>query len=267
MKTLMTFVAQCAISDALSTRNSPNGRLRLPAWAGQATLPVGSSKSVTVKTTLLILVIIVLGATRAAFAGGRSSANAADPGVMPADGRFHGLTYDEWAVRWWQWLAKTDTPSSPFLDPTANFAVGQSGPVWNLVAWGANPVVAEGTVPEGTALFFPCSTFNDFGPFGVSPDETFKIIENSGGEIDGVSIDHPDALVTNPFLLTFTADNIFGLAPGDYGPVVAAGFFVLVRPLPVGNHTIHFYYDLVNVPYAGHYEVNYHVTVVPSAMQ
>jgi hypothetical protein len=42
------------------------------------------------------------------------------------------------------------------------------------------------------------------------------------------------------FSLEFPADNLFGIDAGTYEPAVAAGYYLLLRPLRRGMHTITF---------------------------
>jgi len=36
------------------------------------------------------------------------------------------------------------------------------------------------------------------------------------------------------------ADNLFGLEPGEYGPAMTLGYYLMVKPLRTGQHTLHF---------------------------
>jgi hypothetical protein len=45
---------------------------------------------------------------------------------------------------------------------------------------------------------------------------------------------------STPFSLQLPADNILGVPAGTYFPAIDSGYYVLLGPLPVGQHTIHF---------------------------
>src|SRR5690348_3811401 len=59
----------------------------------------------------------------------------ANPGVVPINARFGGLTYGEWSARAFQWVFSLSDPSTnPGLPGNeANIAEGQSGNLWFLV--------------------------------------------------------------------------------------------------------------------------------------
>src|SRR5207249_3929835 len=61
-------------------------------------------------------------------------------------------------------------------------------------------------------------------------------------------------------LSTFTlpADNVFGLAPGDY-QYILEGFFLLLAPPAVGEHVIHLHDEFPG----GISDVTYNITVAP----
>ena len=64
-------------------------------------------------------------------------------------------------------------------------------------------------------------------------------------EIDGVAIANlsnyfVDPLTGATFSLTLPTGNIFGAPAGIYEPAAAGGLYLLLAPLPPGEHTIHF---------------------------
>jgi hypothetical protein len=90
---------------------------------------------------------------------------------------------------------------------------------------------------------------------------------NLAAEIDGVAVtglEDPAATiyrVQSPlFNFTLPADNILGL-PAQTSPSAADGFYLMVAPLPVGKHVLHFHGEvpgfLLDVTYAP-------LTVTPS---
>lgn len=214
------------------------------------------------------------------------------PAVVPVDEKAYGRTYAEWSARHWQWLFSLPVDKHPLFD-TADCGEGQTGPVWFLGGTFASTEIVPGvvvgqvtrecTIPAGKALFFPlvdvetstiegngeteeelraqAGFFADF----INPDSLFC-------EIDGVAVPNlADFRVQSP-LFTFgplPADNIlasFGYdAPkGATSLSVSDGVFVMVEPLPVGKHTIHFGGELDLSPIGGSVfkqDITYHITV------
>jgi hypothetical protein len=185
--------------------------------------------------------------------------------------------YAEYSARWWQYADSVPTAQSPFLDQTgANFAAGQSGPVWFLsgtvcfnalgqpcVATDKNPatVVRNVTLPAGKFLFFPVLNSEADNVNPGAPDTTFTAdqlralvkqqqdaAENMTVEVDGRTI--PDVSrfrVTSPvFRYTLPRDNIITYLTGvnvparTVYPAVGDGVYLMLAPLSPGHHTIHF---------------------------
>jgi hypothetical protein len=58
--------------------------------------------------------------------------------------------------------------------------------------------------------------------------------------VDNVAVKNLDQYrVTSPvFTVFFPQDAVFGLEPGTHGPVVSDGFWLLLKPLSQGAHTL-----------------------------
>jgi hypothetical protein len=163
-------------------------------------------------------------------------------------------------------------PFHPLIDDGAvDCSYGQSGQVWFLGGtYVSNPDPQTGdyvgnasrscTIPAGTALFFPIlnAEADTLGPDGkptdVTIDELWQWVNTQmdlatdlEAQIDGRTIANLTRYrVTSPaFAITMPQNNLyqyFGypVAPGTYSPAVADGIFLMLAPLPVGQHTISF---------------------------
>ena len=188
-----------------------------------------------------------------------------NPRVAPPASKLSGLTLGEWSAKWWRWALETPTSVNPLLDTTgANCAVGQTGRVWFLAGTlgPGEPVVRTCTIPTGTSLFFPAA--NAFCVAEGDGSLEFQracaaaflaAVTSTGVEIDGVSVNALESYrAQSPgFDLILPSDNIFGAPAGLYTPTAADGFYLIVRPLPPGEHTIHirveFGADAIDVTY------------------
>lgn len=194
-----------------------------------------------------VLLITLLGAmATSALADGNSNS-----GIRPPDKKTFGKTYGQWAAAWQQWAFSIPAAQSPFLDETGEFAgAGQSGPVWFLAGNFGGETVRNITVPPGKSLFFP--VVNSFF-IRTEPNEPTDIAgirailqgflpPTYSCEIDGRGVvDLADYYTESPlFQETLFADNLFGLEPGVYGPAMTLGYYLMVKPLRPGTHTIHF---------------------------
>jgi hypothetical protein len=181
-----------------------------------------------------------------------------NPGVIPPHARFRGLTYGEWAARWWQ--AAFALPVTDGDHPLiSGGAFGGDDGVVFLSGVGGGATV-EITIRPGTALFFPivnseCSVIEPDPFHGDDEDELRECanghIDNTSdlfAFIDGRAVRNLDAYRTESPLFEFgplPEDNILALfgvdAPaGATSQGVDAGFYLLLTPLSVGRHVLHF---------------------------
>lgn len=181
-------------------------------------------------------------------------ARQAKPRILPPQSRPFGMTYGEWSAKWWQWALASPAADNPVLDPTgANCATGQAGRVWFLAGtFGGGPVTRTCTVPLGTALFFPVvNTFCAAEP-GDDPDPQIQrqcasaslagatgSVEIDGTPVQNLSVYFVDPATSPVFSITLPEDNVFGAPAGTYAPAVAGGIYLMLAPLPPGEHVIH----------------------------
>jgi hypothetical protein len=192
-------------------------------------------------------------------------AEARSPVFSPAARPF-GRDMATWSERQWRWLMAIPAGENPQLDPTgAHCGVNQEGPVWFLTNVNGDPgertVTRACTLPEGKAVFMPMSdTLNDYPcpdpNFRPAPGQSLYDFLRTGAEkivnqvdglwlaVDGQSIASPTAYrYTSPRLFHFAGDpsNAAQLDPcitGSRQPAVSDGFFVMLRPLDAGSHSL-----------------------------
>ena len=87
--------------------------------------------------------------------------------------------------------------------------------------------------------------------------------------VDGVSVGNLQKkfrVQSEVFDITLPADNLFGLPAGTYSPAIDDGFYVMLKPLGVGTHTVRFEGASAGCPLIGggfSVAVQYDLTVVP----
>jgi hypothetical protein len=213
--------------------------------------------------------------------------------IFDRDSVVFGRTYSDWNAAWWQWADSIPTVNHPLFD-NGDCSVGQSGPVWFL---GGKYVVAGGTanfnnivrycnVPTGKALYVAIYNAEDSlleestpGSQTPGPSPLTQIgelrsvteylmdgVTNLSMQVDEENIQDIKErfrMQSPAFGFTFPADNFFtavGEGPfkaGTYFPAVDDGYYVMVAPMPIGQHTIHFHG--VAGPYVAN--VTYHIYV------
>ncbi|MBL9172465.1 MAG: hypothetical protein JNL10_02925 [Verrucomicrobiales bacterium] len=213
-----------------------------------------------VATGALLLVILALIAP----------VHAGSPSLVPPTETYAGKTHAQWLESWFTWIFSVPGTANdfPFFDTTgAGSGVNQGGPVFFLSkSWrgqkGAPPEQRQATVPEGTALFIPFT-----GIFSANPerDPAFLASDNRAAlkawgplkfqlVVDGQEIPL-DSRLTSPLLHETTVFSLplpsnaaarspdagFGGLPEAVYPFHSLEWFALLKPLPVGQHTIHVY--------------------------
>jgi hypothetical protein len=158
--------------------------------------------------------------------------------------------------------------ANPLFD-TADISAGQTGKVWFIGGTfhanpdPSNPSVSigeadrEGTIPAGTALFFPVmgaegSELEGNGTtkaeLGAAARYLMDHVVFMEASIDGVEVKNLWAYREESplfFVGPLPEDNMFEVAfgadapAGSTSPVVADGAYLFVNPLPPGVHKIH----------------------------
>ncbi len=223
-------------------------------------------------------------------------ANYQNPGILPPNSRPGGLTYGEWNAKWWQWAYSMPVDAHPLFD-TADCSQGQSGNVWFLGSTFATDQGPEGEfianpdrtciIPPGKMLFFPVinvegSTLEGNGQTEAELREYAKWAmdhaTDMSAEIDGKPVKNLEKYRVQSPLFTFgplPENNVlqwlgFDAPAGTTSQSVADGIYLMLAPLSVGKHTIHFKgtfkftqepdgFDLVFKQ-----DVNYQITVKPN---
>jgi hypothetical protein len=199
----------------------------------------------------------------------------APDGVVAPDERLFGKSYSDLVDAWSNWAWREPAATNPVLDPDgSDCARNQKGRFWFLAGTleDFNDGVAQRTctVPAGRAIFFPISNGLSFAPDYPEEGPPANVCLGYGRTVDAVRCDVDDDLATAPGLvLTVTIDGrpvpdllayraqsrpggftfriepgsfwpAFGMQPGPRFPAVAAGYWMLLKPLRPGIHRLAF---------------------------
>jgi len=190
-----------------------------------------------------------------------------------------GQTYGKWSGQWWQWMLAIpfgqNLPNPTFYSDGTHCNTNQSGTVWFLTEPAPGGVATEQcTVPYGQYIFVPilnaeCSTYEL--PVGVYPSSRFGPGCNDGTEcsacaktladlintgslnasVDGIPVTGLQSSSSpfrtqsqSPAFFQFSVPtkNFFateGLSGAGSGMSVSDGYWLMIRPLTPGQHTIH----------------------------
>jgi hypothetical protein len=217
----------------------------------------------------LVLVMVVAMLLSCTWLVGVSSAGTttdARHGEPTIDGRLFDLSAGALSAAWWRFVMSKPLDANPLTDTTgARCAHGQSGPVFFLVGFfGDGAAERECVVPAGKVLFFPVVNGVDVhapGDHLYTPWLVWNDLQVTGGfavtslfaTVDGKSVpldpanNHfracagPVRRCSAPaFSLTLPDPNLFGIPAGKYRPAVADGYYLMLKPLAKGPHTITF---------------------------
>lgn len=208
--------------------------------------------------------------------------------VLPPSQDVGGISQNEWSARWWTQVITSPASALPIIDTTG--AVGARGDEAGsgvFFLYGSSspaPVTRSVAVPEGRRLFFPIiNAFADNTPYVGQPPTTFteqelldlvtsQQVTSQFLTIDGVPVANLfqqrqtrafSYTVTNPdnFITLIGADPTFGtgMYPSTVSPVVSDGYWVMLDPLPVGTHTLHFGGSVASSGFAQ--DITYTITV------
>jgi hypothetical protein len=186
--------------------------------------------------------------------------------AMPFKAKTAKIKNADWVGQWYQWAYNVPEPNCPWYDDTGAFAgVGQRGPVWFLCgAYTLSGTVTRTiSVPEGVYLFFPLVEYQlDNADTAVPPYSLEQLYADCDSFIDLVDPLNLTCLVdtvpvtdlakrrvvSTPFRYVAVpgstpaipvVDLGFGATAGDVvSPAVSNGYWVMLKPLPVGMHTI-----------------------------
>ena len=193
----------------------------------------------------LILCIALASSVTSLWANVPGKGGSPSPATPP-----YGRTYDVLSLEWWLWDFMLPVPNNPTVTPGVPCTNGQTGNVWFLYA---GPPTVTCTVPAGKMLFFPivdteCSSL-EAPPFhGDTPEERqacakgwIDYLTNIAASIDGVPVQnlHPLRTRSGDFSFTVPDNNILVGSGPAWGFSSADGYYILLNPLPAGDHTIH----------------------------
>jgi hypothetical protein len=173
--------------------------------------------------------------------------------IAPPNSEPYGKTYGEWSAAWWTWameLPVTGPIPHPFVDdPAFDVTEGQHGNVWFLAA-PFGTVTRTCTIPAGKVLFVGLlnAEASDLEGLGTTEAEQRASakwqadhIHNVACSVDGDAVEHIDYYRVESPQFSFTAPTpwIFG-STGGTGTSVSDGYFVMLKPLSKGSHTLHY---------------------------
>jgi hypothetical protein len=216
--------------------------------------PYGQRRLFVLISILATILITLILTTSFAWAQGQNVS------IYPVDSRPYNFTYGEWSAKWWIWALSIPEENNPITDQTGeNCDINQQGPVWFLAGTLGGSVTRQCDIPPDKAILLsPLNIECSYAEFPTmkTEKELRDCAQWPGAAvevtIDGVNIHDIDKYnVQSPiFDVVLPENNIFG-APAGPTKAVSGGWWVLLRPLPPGEHQINFGGSVVDNPTTG----------------
>jgi len=168
--------------------------------------------------------------------------------IVPPHENFRGLSYGCWASIWWNWLFSDQVQCGPVY-----FLRGNTDKEHEIIRIGRNGL----TLSSGTAIFFPIiCTITTQLMFPHAKTQMIRRMESTERQknplvlkatINGISIpnlenyyaESPEFILEIPKSSKLRASFDIPVHTGS-APAVAAGYWLLLRPLPSGTYRIDF---------------------------
>jgi hypothetical protein len=176
-------------------------------------------------------------------------------GIYPRNSDPFGVRWKKWAALWCKWQLSIPRTIHPALDKTGRYsAQNQDNPnVWFLTGTFGNsiPVIRTCSVPKEKAILFPIIYKED--SFAEDKDlyDVSQLIARASVFADNVkylrtTVDGSDLhdlyknrVQSEVFDLVFPNRSVYDVEPGRTKSV-CDGYWIFLKPLPMGKHKIHF---------------------------
>ncbi len=186
----------------------------------------------------------------------------------------NNIPYKDWVANWWNWWISV--PKSK-VDNFQGCVLGESNNTILLMNPVAGEITNHCTISSEhpivlTSLTGECDTGTNQTKLLDYPELLTCAIKsdqspvNMGVTIDGISLDNLSKyeIKNEHFTINIPPDNWYQTDPGVF-KAAGHGYFVFLKPLTVGTHTIeysvHLVTDEVANDFAGH--ITYFLTIVP----
>jgi hypothetical protein len=167
-------------------------------------------------------------------------------------------TYGHWTVRWWQWFLSTPRSVNPVIDRTGEDGCvnAPSAEVCFLVGKLADEDMdlpnRSCRISTGRSILFPvinceanqleCPELGTYQALVERVRSDQDTIVKRDCFVNGKRIP-PQRVISDPsiFELKIDKDNVFNIKGGESTYAAADGYWVFLKPLPVGQHVISFH--------------------------
>lgn len=163
-----------------------------------------------------------------------------------------GSPLDEYANTWWQWAYTMPNEVSPVRDTTGKYChVGQQGEVWFLAGgYGTSKIKRKCEIPAGKHIFFPVINMVYWPRHegSISCESVKRSAALNNDELISIEVELDSIKALDPSKTRVASKdcfNLLGLVPKEYNPpnvypAATDGYWVMLKPLSKGTHTLKF---------------------------
>ncbi len=175
------------------------------------------------------------------------------PEIYSRESKPFGRSWEDWSAIWWQWCSTEPEESNPVADKTGELCnKNQHDPdVWFLAGTFGGKAERTCTIPFGKAILFPIindlisyaeynrlKTESELRSYAKSDLDEATVYKAT---VDGMELQNLQNYRVQSRLFSFIIlpDDPAGVPAG---PTVGVsdGYWVFLKPLSIGQHTIHF---------------------------
>lgn len=175
----------------------------------------------------------------------------AQTATYPQDTEINGISYTDLAIEFWKWAYgyPINVPN-PITDDTGEYIQNNQPlkePIYILPGGYGSFENRSITIPSNISLFFPVLvyivSYTGFPNIFTESDLTQKVktyIDEAtyvGAELDGEPINYT-RILTPFFKWHVPKDNMLYIPENDL-TTISDGYWVFLKPLSIGNHTLH----------------------------
>lgn len=222
---------------------------------------------------LLLLAMLILATANSRIVLGDSI----NPGTYATDSKPLGMTYEDWTIKFWQWLLPIPSDRNPMADMNGGHCGEGQGalPVFFLAPADKGSVQRACNIPSGKAILVPVNIVEcSFKELNVKTEQDLKKCATEDESSDPglfLSVDGKDfkelqkyRIATRAFDVSFPKNGIFGVNSPGPSRAVSDGYWVMLEPLSPGKHQIHFHATLTDPTtqlFSYNAEVKYNINV------